>query len=198
MPALTYTLNIPAAQNNPSADQPDMKINTNSIDSLLNVDHFTFAFGNAGWHRQVTLPIEPTPTSLAGQAVMYANTSGQSQLFATTDAGGKAYQLTNFNDSLFSKFGSSTGKGWTFLPGGMILNFGFLSTPASSPSSGTITFPRPYTTANINIFGNLYFSGTTPDGSNTWYYRTDTVGMTTFQWANVGGSHHVDGFPGGL
>ncbi len=55
--SINYNLNIPDGPNDPSADQPLMKENTNSIDTWTNVDHIKFAAGagnTAGTHKQVT------------------------------------------------------------------------------------------------------------------------------------------------
>jgi len=53
---MTFTYNnaIPAANNNPSVDQPDMLINGQSIESLIAVDHISFNTANGGTHKQVS------------------------------------------------------------------------------------------------------------------------------------------------
>ena len=55
MTTFNYNRNIPNAPNNPSSDQPLMQINTNSIEDLLDVDHFSFGETNGGTHKQVQL-----------------------------------------------------------------------------------------------------------------------------------------------
>jgi hypothetical protein len=52
---ITYTRDIPDAPNNPSVDQGPMKTNTNSIDTIIAVDHYTFADVPSGTHKQVTI-----------------------------------------------------------------------------------------------------------------------------------------------
>lgn len=53
---MTFSYNnlVPATNNNPSVDQPDMLINTQSIDSIVNVDHVSFNAASGGTHKQVT------------------------------------------------------------------------------------------------------------------------------------------------
>lgn len=53
---MTFTFNtgIPAANNNPSVDQPDMLNNNISTSGILAVDHVTFNAINGGTHKQVT------------------------------------------------------------------------------------------------------------------------------------------------
>lgn len=52
---ISYNLDIPDAPNNPSVDQPNMRTNTNSINTIIAVDHYTFADTPSGTHKQVTL-----------------------------------------------------------------------------------------------------------------------------------------------
>lgn len=148
MPSFSYITGIPLATNSPSTDQPNMQTNTNSINSIIGVDHYSFGSAGSkdGFHKQVTLPVESLPASLSGQAVLFSNTSGQSQLFATSDTGGNSYQLTRMIDASFSRFANDTNYqvgppilfgGWTFLPGGLILNYGSVTNPGNS---GTVTY----------------------------------------------------------
>jgi len=70
--SFTYNNSIPAAGNNPSADQPIMLQNTKSIQNLIDVDHVDFnATSGQGEHKQVTFnafnpPSAPSdPTAIA-------------------------------------------------------------------------------------------------------------------------------------
>lgn len=49
-----YYVNIPAAANNPSNDQPLMETNTNSASQLWLQDHYGFKDNLGGQHKQVT------------------------------------------------------------------------------------------------------------------------------------------------
>lgn len=59
--SFTYTTGIPATNNDPSVDQPDLLINTNSVNSLLDVDHVSFNAQNGGTHKQVRYSSKNTP-----------------------------------------------------------------------------------------------------------------------------------------
>lgn len=80
---MTFTFNdqIPAANNNPSADQGQMLINNQSTNSIIAVDHVTFNTANSGTHKQVTyidkfVPAVPSdPTSVAYTDVGKADAS---------------------------------------------------------------------------------------------------------------------------
>ncbi len=138
----------------------------------------------------------------AGEGTIFTNTDSSSnvQAFYTDGASGNAYQMTNTSPSKFSTFGN-VNYGWTFLPGGLIYNYGFVSTTGSSPSNGQVTFPRPFTSSpNILIYTSAYFNQSSiPSSQATIYidYRTSgptAISNTTFNWDLETGSGHVDGF----
>ena len=63
MPDVTYFTDIPDGPNNPSQDQPLMKINTNATDQIIAVDHYSFntSDSSGGYHRQCTFAGKNTP-----------------------------------------------------------------------------------------------------------------------------------------
>lgn len=74
--SFTFDNTIPAANNNPSSDQPLMLQNNVSIQAILGVDHITFNQSNGGQHLQVTLPATTyvVPGAQVGNAsVIYPN-----------------------------------------------------------------------------------------------------------------------------
>ncbi len=85
---VTYNRDIPDAPNNPSVDQPKMKTNTNSIDTLLAVDHIGFNATNGGIHKQTAFEVFSagaipggTPSSVAYPAAGLADTSRAQYFF---------------------------------------------------------------------------------------------------------------------
>ena len=85
MGTIPYNLDIPDGPNNPSQDQPKMKTNTDSINTIIGVDHYSFGStgSNDGWHKQSTYPLlSVKPTVIAGQGAVY-----------TKDVGGGVIQL---------------------------------------------------------------------------------------------------------
>lgn len=165
---MTFTFNslIPAANNNPSADQPDMLTNNVSTRGIIAVDHFGFDVANGGRHLQVQLPLRGgspgtiPPSLIAQEGTLYTKTvtssgaSTETGLFYTPDLSANQYQLTRTITASFALFGTNTGYladhtgGWTFLPGGMLLQYGARSTPGTS---GVITYPVVFTTGAFSI-----------------------------------------------
>jgi hypothetical protein len=62
--SFTFNTGIPAANNNPSADQPLMLQNNISTNAILSVDHVTFNSTLGGTHKQVTFTSKNTPAGL--------------------------------------------------------------------------------------------------------------------------------------
>lgn len=74
MPLITYSRDIPDPPNNPSADQPDMKINNNHIDDIIDVDHFSFNDTNfSGIHKQVTMRNQSAPALGDGTGLLFTD-----------------------------------------------------------------------------------------------------------------------------
>jgi hypothetical protein len=88
MPLFSYNRDIPDGPNNPSVDQPKMKINTNSTDDLIDVDHFSFDEANGGYHRQVTIATKNTPAAQTdpSSAIFTAQASTLPGAIATNSA----------------------------------------------------------------------------------------------------------------
>lgn len=86
-----FNENIPATNNNPSADQPIMQINNASTKSIIAVDHLTFdssgsggAGASAGQHKRVTYnnktapaaPVDPIAIAYTNNAATMAEAVG--------------------------------------------------------------------------------------------------------------------------
>jgi len=68
----SYNTSVPATNNNPSTDQPDMLTNTQSINSIIGVDHVSFNTASGGTHQQVTFSSKNTPAAQTDpQSVLY-------------------------------------------------------------------------------------------------------------------------------
>jgi hypothetical protein len=158
-----YTRDLPVANNDPSVDQPLMTQNTNSIDSLIDEDHYSFGENNGGFHRQVRIPnLAAIPGGLIGMSsTLYAKQANtQSQVFYTNGASGNEYQLTRADNTNYSTFGlfpaivytpnSENGSaGWTFLPGGIRLQYGTIT--VTTTKAYTIDFPIAFSQLFIVI-----------------------------------------------
>jgi len=72
--SFTFNTGIPAANNDPSVDQPDMLSNNVSTNGILAVDHVSFNTANGGTHKQTTfIGKNPPGAQVDPTAVLYTN-----------------------------------------------------------------------------------------------------------------------------
>lgn len=135
-----YTTGIPAANNNPSVDQPNMQQNTNSISNLILVDHLGFNVLNGGYHKVIHFNDQgtTTPGVVPGVGQLYTNTvSGDQQLFYESGSG-LVSQLTP-SGKAFSIISSTNG--YVYVLGNILIQWGQVAVPIVTPISYNIDFP---------------------------------------------------------
>lgn len=72
--SFTFNSNIPAADNNPSDDQPEMRQNNQTHVAIWNVDHISFNNNDGGKHKQVTFQGEyPAGAPTNPESVSYTD-----------------------------------------------------------------------------------------------------------------------------
>lgn len=169
---IAYTRNIPNAPNNPSADQPPMRVNTNSIDTIIAVDHYSFDDSPSGTHKQVTI----SDKNAAG-----AQTDPTSTIYT---ASGTASSVANLNyRNQNGIFPLSTIRAWGTFAGasGTIISsqsVNVTSVVRNSAGNYTVTL-----TANaVNSANIAVLLSSTASGSSTSISATYNVtGTGTFQ-----------------
>lgn len=157
MPNYTYTTGVPVGNQTPAQNRSPMTTNTNSINSILNVDLIGFNNSNGGFHQKSTYVDQGSdPVSASDQVVDYAksvvypNDFGTfSELFMLRDGNVTPIQLTAGPAAA----GGTVAFGQSFLPGGFQLRFG-----TEGAGSGNVTYssaPRslsPFPNATICAF----------------------------------------------
>lgn len=180
MPTYTYTTGIPNGPNNPSTDQPNMKTNNDSNNSIWAEDHYGFNVANGGTHKQVRMPVlgSVPGSTIAGEGTLYTKTtSGNGELFFTPDATGDEYQMTTTSTGDIATFGTNTPYtanhtgGWTFLPGGLVMAYGVRA--ETNSTNVTISFPITFTTVYSLVVTQGKVSGTVNETG--FYYRNITT-----------------------
>lgn len=173
----TYTRDIPNAPNDPSRDQPIMKENTNSADSIWDVDHFGFNDNNGGLHSQCTIKEQGVyPSIPATAAVTFGTLYTQvgpapiaGELFYVRGAGPAGIRMTGPYTP------SAAVTGYTFLPGGMLLQWG----KAGSKSNGnSISFPIAFPNACFLVVPAQYQTATESDQRSLSVVISSTTSFT--------------------
>lgn len=199
-----YTLDTPFPTDTPAADQPNMRINTNSISGIIGQDHVGFTFVNGGYHNVIhfnTQGADPVAVATIGELYTKSSTFN-----ATTDAGlfyengaGVVTQIlapANTNPSAALAGPQSISNGYTFLPGGIIIQFGNAAIVAGSPSTTPVVFTIPFTNVFmvmaqpvtgqlIKVNGLTYAtSAQSKTGFNFLCYNP--VALNNFDWFAIG------------
>lgn len=206
MGMFTYFPNIPFANNNPSVDQPNMETDTNSISSLIAIDHQGFNLNQGGYHTVVHFidnvvdpPAVPPAGPLLGAGELYFKTLtsvvSDTALFSQTAGGLKAQLTCNISPSVMvDGFGSTFGT--TFLPGGLLLNYGIFNRSSSHAVNFLTPFSSPPYSITATPFGTLnsnsaYLSLTILSFTKTaytWQIGGNNSAFNNFFWQAIGPS----------
>lgn len=191
---IPYTLGIPDGPNNPSQDQPNMKLNNDAIAQFLAVDHIPFDVNNSGFHKVIhqldngsdPVPINSPPTGqLYTKNVTITNSAGSvtdTQLFQETGLG-TISQLTGSN---------AASNGFQFL-GGVIIQWGVVN----SITNGNVVFNTApnfdFPLACFSVQTTPFWVGATiPDGAAG--ISVKSISKTGFEWVfNTNSSRYSGG-----
>ena len=129
MTNVTYNLGIPDADNNPSVDQPNMKVNNDAVNTLFSVEHYGFNNNLGGQHKKIIFPENNTSVAQTDPASEIVTATGtdttKSELYFrnanatfplsgikaagafTVVSGAKGVDLTNYNVASVAKSGAN-------------------------------------------------------------------------------------------
>lgn len=168
---MTYNPSKPAPNDLLSDSQLDIQTNFSVANTSFGKNHFPFDNGtvNNGKHNFVQMPVSAViPAGLAAlEGTIYTKSVGAppiSEVYYTPDNSTNEYQITRTVSTAIALFGTNTAYpaspvdatrvgGWTFLPGGLLLQYGRIDVPPST--SQDIVFPIAYTSfvTGVNVTG---------------------------------------------
>jgi hypothetical protein len=188
-----YQPGIPTGTVNLDVDYQNIQDNFQQLDTTYGTDHVAYSQGlNNGYHNIIHLVPNATPTPSTGIGQLFDNTvydginTDQILYFLTGE--NRLLQLTrNFVPSV-------TAKGYTFLPGGLIMEWGSFS--ATNISSMNVSFPQIFPNAIYNVQVTYVVSdnstirsgiesGTVSKNGFTWI-GTSTSSLITVYWTAIG------------
>ena len=155
---MTYTRSTPNTGESLNFTRPIINTNFDQIFQQFAKNHGEFNSAESGKHTEIQMVQIAAPATLINETAMY-NKAGlyapnEPCVFVRGQSNGFEYQFTNPNEALSSLFGTFTAingttlansnYGWTFLPGGLILNYG---TRSGLDSQQNIPYARPFTTS---------------------------------------------------
>lgn len=201
MPFITYNRDIPDTPNNPSNDQPDMQVNTNSTDDLINVEHYSFNQNEGGKHKYIRMPDDVNPGGVTGasELLLYNGLDAVHNFFfvpPNTAVPGGAIQLTRNEAPV------AANNGYSWMPGGILVQWGRNTAVsggsfASGAAFGTITFAAlniAFTTSCFTVFTIPFYTVAQPNGAGSVNVDNASLSSTSFNWRFNSNSGSYTGF----
>lgn len=191
--ALTYTRDIPDPPSSPSVDVPNMKVNTNSIDTIWTRDHFSFESSTAGLHNRVqlveintALPVGLAPVNSSTLFAKVTENPLEGNLYYYRIGAPDAIQLTGPLTPVANQ------NGYTFLPGGILMQWGLQG--SSSATSVPVTFNVPFPNNIYNVSAIPVRADTSPGSDFSTVIVTASPSLGGFTIGNIGGHTMVGWF----
>lgn len=146
-----YNPNVPTGLIALNQDYQNIRNNFTQLNTTYGTDHIPYdnTTSQNGYHKVVHMvPNVGNPAAVAGIGELYCRTvndgiNNDQELFYQTGAGRVILLTRNFVPTV-------TANGATFLPGGLILNYGRIAISAN-PTLTTVTFTQAYSSA-ANVF----------------------------------------------
>ncbi len=193
---MTYSTTIPQPNDDLDVSVTDIQQNFLTANTVMDIDHYPFnnLTATKGQHKQVQIVNQAAiPPGLAnGAETIYSkNIPSGGELFFTRGSSGVEIQLTGPGDT------SATLQGHSFLPGGLLIQWGEIINPGSG--STPVTFPTPFPsgsapfsitlTVRRNATSNAivyYVDEATPPTSTGFNYVGTTSGSQFLYWMAIG------------
>lgn len=186
MTTFPYNRNVPNAPDDPADDQPEMLKNTQSTDDIIAEDHVSFTKANGGYHKIIHLVAQgagaiPLPASSLGylwSRTDHSYTGNEDLWFRggglAAGAAGEIQMTLPFKPDSGTVVtpndpGPPTGgsQGYSFLPGGILIQWG--STALGLSSSSSVVFNKTYNaTPPLILLTPFFYSSQTVN--NIFYY----------------------------
>lgn len=194
--------NIPQPADFLSNSQGQILTNFQEANAVMGVNHYAFspAISNKGKHTFLQMPERdlgpnPIPITAVDEIGLYSKVGtnpSETNLFMRAEnsggGGGFEYQLTHVDSAATTEFATNTiyatvpvnfRGGWTFLPGGLILQYG-LAIISNTGGNNTVPFPRVF---NVGVYSIVTTGFTTTGSTNTTLVNNVTT--TNFTIVNT-------------
>jgi len=190
----SYQPNIPTGLVNLDVDYQNIQNNFSQLNTSFGINHFPFDNNtpNNGKHTFVEMKDSGAiPAPLTGsEGTLYTKTAAAvTDLYYTPDNSTNEYQMTRTISASFGTFSSSTG--WTYLPGGLLLQWGKVA--GSSANTIPVVFPVAFTNPAYSVQVIPERAASSPGDSTLTVIVTGSITTNGFTIGNVG-SHTMVGW----
>ena len=189
---MSYTPNVPLSGQSLGGTRNPINTNFQVLDTTFSVNHVGYNDSGSGKHNFVNLPEQASaPSGASNQGTLYAKDDGtRTALYWVQETGqGAEVKMTGPTPS-------AAANGYTFLPGGLLLQWGVVVTPGSG---GTVEFGVGAAINNIAFPTNLFtvhltvsrasITGSSPPPGYACINSGSTFDKTKFSYiSSTGGS----------
>jgi hypothetical protein len=200
---MTYTTDLPLSGESLGSTRDRIRANFQEIASVNAVNHVAFNSVGEGKHKFLQMPEQAAaPATLVNEGGVYTKVGtnpAETNLFFRGENSGFEYQITKSFSAQTGRFANnsnyqvgppSLNGGWTFLPGGLMLQYG-MTNAASGSSTRTVTFPVQFPNAVFSINVTGLRASSSPGNTDAWVATGYTT--TSFDIFN-NGSHSFQFF----
>ena len=198
---MTYQPRPNASGDTLSASRDQIRTNFINIEDVFAINHVDFDETGEGKHTFLQMPDQdPAPTTAANEGGFYVKDATGSNLFFRSESDGEEYQISTVSDGDIATFGTNTAYsanhtgGWSFLPGGLILQYGIRS--SLSQGNNVVTFSRTFPTAVFNVVITpvrnssnvdiIYIRSAATITTSQFEMRNTASGITIGHWYAIG------------
>lgn len=187
-----YNPNIPGPNDLLSDSQGQIRTNFTAANSVYGGDHYAYndVTANATKHKKTTFPPQASsPSTIAGELALFSKTLGSGVALFLTRDNNTVFDVQLTTSSIAAPLSSQ--KGYTFLPGGMLLQWGRVAAPGTSGSEtfGVAFSATPYTVVMTleRASGNQTVTIDTGTVTSTGFdYLSSSAGSTAIHWIAIG------------
>lgn len=181
---MTYNPNIPQATDIISQSQPLILTNFSQLNTVFMVDHVEYdnaTAGDRGKHTSSTYVEQAVaPATGASEEALYsAAIGGTTRIFVRPPSSGAQYQLTATPPS-------PGVTGYSYLPGGILIQWGGQSSTGPNPVVFPIAFSTVYQIVGITNANDRAFAVTTLNNNNFTFSVLNPLPAVTIRWVAIG------------
>lgn len=172
---MVYTPNVPLSGQSLGETRDVIRANFEDINTAFGANHTPLTTDDSGKHLFLQMPEQVSaPSTVGNEGGVYTKEgpSGTTELYFRAESNGAEYQLTNVSIGSSANLGANPG--YTFLPGGVIMQYGSFVPGAST---GTTNFANTFPTG---VFGVWLQIKTNSTGGRTVQITSFTT--TSFSW----------------
>lgn len=205
---MSFTPDVPVSGNTLGGTRDIIRTNFQQINTMTAVNHVAFNASGQGKHKFLQMPevtasgagVPATASNEGGLYVDVGTSPAEANLFFRGENNGFNYQLTRVDQTNNSRFGplsSTAPNGWTFLPGGLIFQWGSKSNPGTSGAvifaTANINFPTDIIQVQCQLYHNSSANESVtvrqdslPNTTGFQYRSTSSSAATVLKWFALG------------